>query len=769
MNYLENKKVSCLNGQWSMCHSQKNLNFNSIDQLKKSDIKKLSAVVPGNFELDLQKNNVIDEPFFGMNIVENFKYELDYIWYYREFDAPLIKKEASYELVFEGLDTLCEIYLNGEIIAITDNMLVEHVIDITSKLKNKNELLIKISPVFYEAKKQDYPVHIHAIAPSYEAVYIRKAPHVYGWDIMCRAVSAGIWRDVYIREKKAEHLNFVYAITNNLDTNTNSAWLKFMINADIGHCYTNDYEIEIEGNCKDSKIYTRKKLLFEKMAIEHFQDNALFWWPRGKGDANLYEMKARIYKNNQIIDEIEFTFGIRTTRLERTSTTDQFGSGEFVFIINNEKTFCKGSNWVPLDAYHSRDIERVEKAIDMVADLECNILRCWGGNVYESELFYKLCDQKGIMIWQDFSMACAYYPQNEKFCKKIEVEARKVIKRLRQHPSVIIWSGDNEIDMFNTWMIGHGFNPVNNILTRKILPDVLKEEDFTRPYLPSSPYMDEEAYKYGLDKVTENHPWGPRDYFKGKYYTNQICHFASEIGYHGCPDEKSLEKFISKDKLWPYENNDEWTLHCTDPIPDYNNYGYRVELMAKQIREIFGFIPDNLHDFAMASQISQAEAKKFFIEMYRATKWRRTGIIWWNLLDGWPQMSDAIVDYYFNKKLAYTYIKASQQHVCVMFKEPENWHIELVVSNDTRLDEEIEFKVTDMKTEEVFHFGKGIAKADMVTGLGQIPFSLSLKTVFKIEWTGKNHSGVNHYLAGMPVYDFDEYKDLISKIYDVKF
>lgn len=149
--------------------------------------------------------------------------------------------------------------------------------------------------------------------------------------------------------------------------------------------------------------------------------------------------------------------------------------------------------------------------------------------------------------------------------------------------------------------------------------------------------------------MPEQHLWGPRDYYKSRFYTENTAHFASKIGYHGCPNISSIKNFIESKYLWPWQNNPQWRTHCTDSVSGGGPYQYRVKLMADQIKELFGFIPENLEDFVLTSQISQAEAKKFFIEMFRIKKWRRTGIIWWNVIDCWPQFSDAIVDYYFGQ------------------------------------------------------------------------------------------------------------------------
>lgn len=171
--------------------------------------------------------------------------------------------------------------------------------------------------------------------------------------------------------------------------------------------------------------------------------------------------------------------------------------------------------------------------LPMLADIGCNTVRCWGGNVYENEKFYDFCDRNGIMVWQDFAMACAVYPQDDEFAKAIGEEAETIIKALRHHPSIVLWAGDNECDAAHAWN-SHPTDPNENILTRKILPEKVRAHSTFTPYLPSSPYIDEEAYKSGKP-TSEDHLWGPRDYFKGDYYKNTVCHFASETGYHGCP------------------------------------------------------------------------------------------------------------------------------------------------------------------------------------------------------------------------------------------
>lgn len=295
--------------------------------------------------------------------------------------------------------------------------------------------------------------------------------------------------------------------------------------------------------------------------------------------------------------------------------------------------------------------------------------------------------------------------------------------------------------------------------------------DYARPYLPSSPYVDEEAYRTD-GKISEDHLWGPRDYFKGKYYKNTVCHFASETGYHGCPSPLSLEKYIPKEYLFTAENqydwnginNEMWLAHASSPETETGPYLYRIRLMADQVTTLFGAtVPCDLDSFARASQISQAEAKKYFIERFRVTKWRRTGIIWWNLIDGCPQISDAVVDYYYCKKLAYHYIKRSQEPLALMFDEPENGILTLYAVNDLTRNAEFTYKVTDMTEGEVVFEGKGFAPADSSSSLCSLGIKENEKHFYLIEWKIDGESYSNHYMTNIRDIDYSEYMGYIKK------
>ncbi len=247
----------------------------------------------------------------------------------------------------------------------------------------------------------------------------------------------------------------------------------------------------------------------------------------------------------------------------------------------------------------------------------------------------------------------------------------------------------------------------------------------------------------------EDHLWGPRDFFKGDFYLSPECHFASEIGYHGCPSPESIKKFIPAASL-PKNNireictNGDWLVHAagmTTEVED-NPYAYRLELMIKHVERIFGTASGELDTFARQSQISQAEAKKYFIESFRAEKWRKTGILWWNVIDGWPQVSDAITDWYGTKKLAYSYIKRSQQPFCLFCDEPENGRIDLIAANENRFAVAAQYTVTDLSTGEVLTVGKVELAPGETLRAAKLPerkFGFYLITWKTTDGEGKNH------------------------------
>ena len=712
----------------------------------------LSANVPGCVQLDLSRAGLLPENLYmGENIKEAEKFE-DYEWWYeRTFACPEVKKNVY--LVFEGVECLAEYFLNGVLIGKSENAFISHEFRIDDFLKDgENTVSVHIKSATVFADSMDYPIRT-LFSINADGSYLRKPPHSFGWDIMPRAVIAGLWREVKLECRDDIYFTQAYAVTSPEENN-----FFYTLATDLNS--VDGVEIELDCSLGDSRV---KKRVAARKKFDRFQftvNDPKLWFPYGYGEPNVYDGYARIYRDGKLVHEKAISFGIRDVVLERRDP-DGFDNGQFRFLINGVEIMCKGSNWVPLDAFHCRDAERYDEALALVKDIGCNILRCWGGNVYEDHKFFDFCDRNGIMVWQDFAMACAEYPETQELMENLRHEVTSVIRKLRQHPSLVLWAGDNEVDACFPM-----YDPNKNKLTRDLIAQCVRDNDLYRPYLPSSPFISEKMHEAGFcsqrygSRIVEEHIWGPRDYFKSDFYRANTAHFVSETGYHGCPSMDSIKKFITPERVWPYHNNPEWILHSSDQ----QGRDHRVMLMENQVRQLFGDVPTDPEDYVLASQISQAEAKKYFIERMRVGRPDKTGIIWWNLLDGWPQMSDAVVDYYFTKKLAYNYIKRSQAPFTVAAGELNNWHLPIYACNDTLTEKCGHLVIKDAHTDEVIHECDFVAKANASTLVASLPIYYSDKRALIFEWVEDGKSGFNHYVCGYPPFSLDEYKQLIKRM-----
>lgn len=769
--------MSCqldLNGAWKMaclphnafCSMKGEDHLRSIAEIEEAFPQVIDAQVPGNLELDLVREGVEKkDPFFGENIYSFHRYESYHAVYYRRFSAPEVRADADWFLVFEGLDTYAAVYLNGKPVLEADNMLIPHEADVTALLQKENELVVHLRPTCIEARQYPYTPLDGGLPYNTESMYVRKAPHMYGWDIMPRAVSLGIWRGVRLERREKTRLEEVYMDCTAVSGEGGTASMRLFYRLKTELDYLENMEIRFSGICGESRFCETRMVTFIAGVVYFGIGGARLWWPKNYGDPALYDVKVELLQNGILLHEKNFSLGIRVVEIDRT-LRDPRGPGDveegFCILVNHRPIFVMGTNWVPLDAYHSRDARRLPEALRLLEESGCNLARCWGGNVYEDHAFFDACDRMGILVWQDFAMACAFYPNDPDFLNRIRQETESIVKRLRQHPSLAIWSGDNECDFFTNICQGYGnLDPNRNVITREVIPAVLLKQDPGRSYLPSSPYMSHFPMPY----YAEDHLWGPRNYFKSAYYDQSPCSFASEIGYHGCPSPDSIEKFISKDRLWPHEDNPEWLCHATAPYADpYGNFNYRIGLMADQVQEMFGEKPGSLERFSLLSQFVQAEAMKHFIERFRVEKWRKTGLIWWNLLDGWPQFSDAVVDYYFRKKIAFSYIRSAQQPVCLIMTEPEGWDRKAFICNDTAEAVTCTYTITDLTDGSIAASGTAAVGAGDKTCVLYARCCSTYRTMYLLEWTTADGvSFRNHYLAGYPVFDADWYISMAEK------
>ena len=756
------KKETVIKG-WQLSYAENarvrrdGITVSSALDLEKYGLPSMVATVPGAFELDFMREGLLPDIYYGIGSTVTQKYENLHLYYYTRFE---LKKSAGFNsfLRFDGIDTVAEIYLDGVQIGFTENMFHAHRFPLDGVEDGTHELLVHILPATIYSRQFEIPSMCFALPFNQDALMLRKAASMFGWDIMPRIVSGGLWRDVFVEEVPVARITNHYTYTKSLTKDKGRATLVTNLKIVSDEDFITDYRIVVHGVCGEHSFHREYKPYCAAVQLAYDIENPILWWPKNYGEPSLYDVKISLYYKGTLCDEMDFRLGIRTLWLKRTSLSGD--DGEFCFIVNGQKIFVMGTNWVPCDALPARHDDYTLRNAELTNELGCNMIRCWGGNVYPSELFYNYCDEHGIMIWQDFALACGHYPDDDRLNRLMRREVAEIVKEKRQHPSLALWAGDNECDGFVVPYADDGLtdgeqpsfiNPNFNRLTRSVILREVREHDAIRPYLPSSPYIDQLAYEKG--HPAEQHLWGPRDYFKGEYYGTAPCHFASEIGYHGCPSPDGIKKYIPEESLPKhsiteiYENPD-WLVHAAGMMTTTvdNPYAYRLPLMVSQVERIFGEAKGNLNDFARQSQISQAEAKKYFIERFRIAKWRKTGLLWWNIIDGWPQISDAVVDYYGIKKLAYHYIKRSQKQFAMMCDEPKNGKVALCAANDYQRDMHCTYEVIDLVSGDTVASGEVTVPKNTTAVATEIAYDPS--AFLLIKWKG-DAEGVNHFVTNI--------------------
>ena len=773
--------VLSLNGEWKLDYFPQPAK-GAVRTLAIPRHETVKAVVPGNCELDLVNAGILPPPDKGLNVRKLRPYE-GYQWLYtKTFEAEPCDGEdgSKAELVFGGIDTLADVFLNGEKVGESSNMLIERRIDVTGRLrKGANTVQVLIRSAFLEA--QTYTLGELGYHMGFgDNEPLRKAAHMGGWDIFPRVYCAGLWRDVSLETLPPVRIGNVAWIVGNVKTNgegspKGKAQLKiqFRVQAPMATFTSGNRVVATLSRGGKTAMRSERPLNASQNSMGGSIGDADLWWPKGMGEPALYDAKVEILSpEGASLAADARKVGIREVKLERDDIYGPDRPGQFLFKVNGEPCYIRGSNWVPLDSFHGRDAGRIVETLEMFDDLNCNMVRVWGGGVYEPDAFFDWCDAHGLMVWQDFMTGCAVFPQNDDYAKATEEEIREVVLRFRNRASLVLWSGNNENDNAFRWSAigGQARNPNKDRNSRRTIPDVLFEFDVTRPYLPSSPYETEDVVS-GRAKPSEMHLWGARAYYKVPFYTNSPCFFASEMGYHGCPNRETIERMMTKKCVYPWKEitgkdpfrdyhwNDEWQLKASNPFLDpTSGLWRRNSLMTNQAKLMFGDVPTELDDFIMASQIIQAEAMKTFVERFRSEKFNgKNGLIWWNVRDGWPQISDAVVDYYGGRKRAYHAIRAVQHDQLVMLRDDHGaWAV-----NDRRHPVKGHAKFTDRESGKVLFECDYEVAANSRTSLGTVPFSGHGLVDIEYEADGERHA--NWFLYGEIPFDWPKVKSWFAK------
>lgn len=607
------KKKLFLHGSWEFSQSGKNSYY--------------KAKVPGCVHTDLLRADLIPDPFRGEN-----ELELDWIehtdWEYRlSFSVPAsILNREHVELVFEGVDTLGSISLNDHLIGRTENMFTEYRFEVKEFLQPENNLLIVnfLNPMDYIAEKRKLHSFPEWNDPVGGASNIRKQQCSFGWDWGPRFVTCGIYKPVYLE-----------------------AWTKNRIDSVLvkqvheNGTVTLHIEPELANPGSKSSLSFRCRLSLKGTAVAFSDslklivDNPRLWWPKGLGSQPLYELVVDLIDGKKVIDSVTTSIGLRTIVLDRSK--DQWGE-KFQFTVNGTPVFAKGANWIPADSFVPRIKESIIRdLLTSAAKANMNMLRVWGGGIYESDTFYDYCDRLGILVWQDFMFACSLYPGDSHFLSLVKDEAVTQIKRLRNHPCIALWCGNNEIEQMPHEITANPFRKkAYEDLFYELLPSLILKHSSHIPYWPSSPH-NPEGYEagYNSEKGGDAHFWDVWHSRKRvKYYEEKLFRFCSEFGMQSFCSPRTAKQFTSPSDMNIFAISME--SHQKNPAGNL--------IILEYISRLYRF-PRNYAALAYLSQINQAYCMKVAVEHFRRNMPQVMGALYWQLNDCWPVASWSSIEY----------------------------------------------------------------------------------------------------------------------------
>ncbi|WP_113701662.1 glycoside hydrolase family 2 protein [Nonomuraea lactucae] len=679
----------------------------------------IPATVPGVVHTDLLRAGRIPDPYLGDN-ESGLRWIGRAEWRYtRTFDWEPGAHER-HELVCEGLDTIATVELNGEVVGHAANQHRTHCFEVTSLLRpGANELAITFASALEYAERQVRRPHVNR--HPYNA--IRKMACNFGWDWGPDLVTAGIWKPIGIRSFTVARIAAVRPLVT--EATAERATVSFAV--DLEPTTT---PLTVTARVGPFARTVRVPAGARRVTVPVTLERPRLWWPRGYGDQPLYDATVTLDEPRETrpgrsrpdearldearLDEWRGRVGLRTVELDTTG-------GAFVLRVNGQGVLVRGANWIPDDAFPTRvDARRYAARIADATEAGINLLRVWGGGIYESEDFYRLCDEAGVMVWQDFLFACAAYAE-ELLWGEVEAEAREAVTRLSQHPSLVLWNGGNE----NLWGYedwgwkeqlgdaswGAGFY-------HDLLPGIVAELDPTRPYIPGSPYsVDGHPNDPTTGLVHIWDVWNEKDYLAYADYTPR---FVAEFGFQGAP-------------AWS-------TLTAAGAVHQKAEDGD-----GKLRRGWQGHFPDPADRTAWhwTTQLNQAHAITFAVERFRALAPHCHGMILWQLNDCWPVVSWAAVDGYGRRKpLWYALRRAYADRLVTV--QPQG----LVAVNDTASPWEARLRVRHLRVDGTELASRTLDIDVDARGTATAPLSPDGADVIAVDGSGIR---VRHVLArGLP-------------------
>nr|WP_154893507.1 glycoside hydrolase family 2 protein [Paenibacillus xylanexedens] len=641
----------------------------------------LPAQVPGCVHTDLLKLDKIPDPFYGTN-----EKEVQWIdkkdWEYRtvfDINEDLLSQEHL-EIVFDGLDTYADVYVNDQHVLSADNMFRVWNVDVKSIVKASGNVLRirfrspiqedlpKLEKLGYALPASNDQSDVGGLGDKRVSIFARKAPYHYGWDWGPRFVTSGIWREARLEGWSEVKINDVFIRQN--EVTASAASLTAIVEVETFNPIETIIRIGTDGQTWEQAASLQTGV--QTIEIPVSINEPKLWWSRGLGDPHMYSFVTEVLKGEQVLADSTVKTGLRSIRLVRDK--DEAGAS-FYFELNGVAVFAKGANHIPNDSFITEiTAERYRHEIVSAAESNMNMLRVWGGGIYEEDVFYELCDEYGLLVWQDFMFACSMYPGDEAFLNSVRHEAIDNVKRLRNHPSIALWCGNNEIDSAWAHYIedgGWGWKKDYNAEQREkiwadyeaifheLLPEVVEAYAPGVDYWPSSPLVsltgDEKQHANPSTSEGDIHYWGVWHSVEPfENYNVYVGRFMSEYGFQSFPEYKSVRKYAEEEDL--ALESEVMLAH------QKNGAGNRL---IKQYMDMYMHEPKDFPSFLYMSQLLQAEAMKTAIEAHRRRKPYCMGTLYWQMNDCWPVASWAGMDYFGNWKALQYYAKRSFSDVLV--------------------------------------------------------------------------------------------------------
>ncbi|AZQ61618.1 glycoside hydrolase family 2 protein [Flammeovirga pectinis] len=675
--------VGCTEDWMDTSNAKKLFPINNNWEFKQASKKQwYPATVPGVVHTDLFANKLIEDPFYRQN-EKDLQWIEEEDWVYKTtFDAPVsVVEKNRFSLQFNGLDTYADVTLNGQQILSSDNMFVGYDEEVTSLLKEKGNTLevyfhspIKMTKPLRDKAGYEYPADNDARAEKF-SIYSRKAPYSFGWDWGPRFVTSGIWRDINLMVWKTAKIEDVYI--QQVSLTDQKAELTATVEVYSDQKTTAKIRLKADEHTFSSQ---KKEITLEKgkntITLQATIDQPERWWPNGLGEQRRYAISTDLMVEEEIVDQKIEKIGLRTVEL--INEPDSLGESFFI-KVNGQPVFMKGVNYIPQDSFlPSVTKERYDWMIESMTSVHMNMVRIWGGGIYESDYFYDQCDEKGLLVWQDFMFACTLYPGDKDFVKKVKAEAEYNIKRLRNRPSIALWCGNNEVGVAWDnwgWQDSYGWSKEvqdqlvadYNRLFKEVLPEMVNTYDKGRFYFPSSPISNWgklEDFSKG-----DNHFWGV---WHGKYpfesFKEYVPRFMSEYGFQAFPSFKAIKKFTIEE---------DWGLE-TD-VMNTHQKSYTGNGLIKVYMERDFKVPSNFEDFVYVGMLLQADGMRQGFETHRRRMPYCMGTLYWQLDDCWPAASWSSIDYYGEwKALHYAVERAFRPQILSSDIEGEQLKVWLV-------------------------------------------------------------------------------------------